>query len=570
MSRRVAIWAAVPLAAAATAFGLYRAVSLAWLADDSFISFRYARNLVHGYGLVYNAGEYVEGYTNLLWTLLVAGAMALGISPEASSKALGIGFWLLLAGILALRGWRRRDGRPFLPLAAALVLLMDDFQTWATGGLETSMFTFLSVAGILLASEPRGDRRRMVLAGALLTAAVATRPDGVIFAGVGVAAAWFVNDDVPDGARRALVGAVALPSILGGVTLLAFKLLYYGDIFPTAFYSKSALDPYYSQGLFYVYLFFKKNWFILPLGIALALWLMLGSARQTARPLTRTNLALLAAFVGFVTYVAHSGGDFMFARRIIPTMPFLFLVLEDALVSMPGWLARAGVIVLAAVGISAPFPIYATRTEKIRGIANEPAYSTKSYIAMRKAQAEAAAQALAKTPVRAMFEGGMCMFGYYSNLPYLAEMTGLTQYSLAKKPIAERGYIGHEKAGDAAWLTDNRMQFIFSQALPPVPRTEPRRVDEIYFGDTLKARIWIYVDAVMDPLRGNPGVRFVPIERALQAAQQQIEQASYEEATGIYDFLDRYYFQTAGPDKQALADELRATVDARRQGERGR
>ena len=42
---------------------------------------------------------------------------------------------------------------------------MDDYQTWATGGLETSMFTLLSVAGVLLASEPRAGTRRLFLAG---------------------------------------------------------------------------------------------------------------------------------------------------------------------------------------------------------------------------------------------------------------------------------------------------------------------------------------------------------------------------------------------------------------------
>jgi len=230
---------------------------------------------------------------------------------------------------------------------------------------------------------------------------------------------------------------------------------------------------------------------------------------------------------------------------------------------MPGWAARSAIATLVVLGVCVPYPIYPGTTEKIRGIANEPAYSTKSYIAMREAQAGAAAQAFGQAPVRAMFEGGMCMFGYYSRLPYLAEMSGLTQYSLAKKPLAARGYIGHEKVGDAQWLTENRIQLIFSQALPPVPRTEPRRVDEIYFGDTLKARIWTYVDAIMDPLRDNPTVKFVPIEAALRAARRQIEQASYEEAKSIYAFLERYYFQTAGAEKRPLADALRAEVEAR-------
>ena len=46
---------------------------VAWfLCDDAFISFRYARNLLKGHGLVFNPGEYVEGYSNFLWTLELA------------------------------------------------------------------------------------------------------------------------------------------------------------------------------------------------------------------------------------------------------------------------------------------------------------------------------------------------------------------------------------------------------------------------------------------------------------------------------------------------------------------
>src|SRR5215218_6616838 len=42
------------------------------LFDDAMISMRYAWNLSHGFGLVWNPGEYVEGYTNLLMTLLMS------------------------------------------------------------------------------------------------------------------------------------------------------------------------------------------------------------------------------------------------------------------------------------------------------------------------------------------------------------------------------------------------------------------------------------------------------------------------------------------------------------------
>ena len=53
---------------------------LACVAEDAFISFRFARNLVRGYGLVWYPGEGpVEGYTNFSWVLLSAGGIRLGL-----------------------------------------------------------------------------------------------------------------------------------------------------------------------------------------------------------------------------------------------------------------------------------------------------------------------------------------------------------------------------------------------------------------------------------------------------------------------------------------------------------
>jgi arabinofuranosyltransferase len=73
--------------------------------DDAFISFRYAENLVQGHGLVFNIGEWVEGYTNLLWTLMMAGLMALGGEPVIGSTMLGLA---ALAGPI-LASWPRRQ-----------------------------------------------------------------------------------------------------------------------------------------------------------------------------------------------------------------------------------------------------------------------------------------------------------------------------------------------------------------------------------------------------------------------------------------------------------------------------
>src|SRR5262245_36467174 len=78
----------LPLLAGAAALGFAAIFFRLWrfVIDDAFISLRYARNLATGHGLVYNAGERVEGYTNFLWTLFLALPHLLRIDPIAVGK----------------------------------------------------------------------------------------------------------------------------------------------------------------------------------------------------------------------------------------------------------------------------------------------------------------------------------------------------------------------------------------------------------------------------------------------------------------------------------------------------
>jgi arabinofuranosyltransferase len=63
---------------------------LAFHSDDTLISLRYAERLLDGQGLTWTAGERVEGYSNLLWILLIAGLGALGVDLLDASRVLGV------------------------------------------------------------------------------------------------------------------------------------------------------------------------------------------------------------------------------------------------------------------------------------------------------------------------------------------------------------------------------------------------------------------------------------------------------------------------------------------------
>ena len=155
-----------------------------FIMDDAFISFRYASHLVQGHGLVWNPGERVEGYSNFLWTLLIACGMWLGIDPVWASWILGLcsGFVTLiftyrLASLIF-------DSRDAGLLTIILLGVNLTFSAFVTGGLETQMQTAFIVAAAYsaFAAIRSGENpvRRLLTASVLSACAVATHPDSVL------------------------------------------------------------------------------------------------------------------------------------------------------------------------------------------------------------------------------------------------------------------------------------------------------------------------------------------------------------------------------------------------------
>jgi hypothetical protein len=147
--------------------------------DDAYITFRYARNLVSGAGLVYNAGERVLGTTTPAYALLLAALSGpsglydyprLALMINAACDALTFALLVRLAG--------RLTGYRWVGLGAALLFAIDGrVLDWSTGGMEASFNVLAIVLTLVLFSE---DRREW----AALTAglAVLIRPDGATLA----------------------------------------------------------------------------------------------------------------------------------------------------------------------------------------------------------------------------------------------------------------------------------------------------------------------------------------------------------------------------------------------------
>ncbi|MBI3736128.1 hypothetical protein HY256_06410, partial [Candidatus Sumerlaeota bacterium] len=90
--------------------------ALAWLTrsdflDDAYISFRYARHLAEGRGLVWNVGDRpIEGFTNLLHTLFAAGLLRAGLAPEIIGPLLsGAAAFIMFVYLVRFAALKRFD-----------------------------------------------------------------------------------------------------------------------------------------------------------------------------------------------------------------------------------------------------------------------------------------------------------------------------------------------------------------------------------------------------------------------------------------------------------------------------
>ena len=283
--------------------------SLSWfLTDDAFISFRYVRNLLEGHGLVFNPGEYVEGYTNFLWVLELAALWGLfGVRPEQAAPWLSVAY---TAATLAVVLWWAARAPGLLRrklvawMAVGLLCSSATFATWTSGGgLETRQFTFfvvLATACLLLHGQ---DGRGLAAASLALGAAALTRPEGPLIAAC--CFGWYTVAVKACGQhwnRRHLACLVAPFAMLVAAHFL-FRYAYYGEWLPNTYYAKH-VRPWYEAGFRYLWAA------ILATGLYLLLPLALAALRHSWR--SRRDLAYalpLLCVTAHMAYILRIGGD---------------------------------------------------------------------------------------------------------------------------------------------------------------------------------------------------------------------------------------------------------------------
>ena len=245
---RLSRWLLLLLAAAAPAvFALV--TDNIW--EDFFITYRCSLNLVHGDGLVYEAGRRLHVFTSPLGVLLPAGLSWL---VRADDPLLVMDLFRLcscaaLAGAWALAA-PRLPGAAAVALAGGLWLLDPKLAAFATNGMETGLLVFF----VILFWRALLDGR-VGLAGLALGGLMWTRPDGFVYAGALAAGTWLFP-----GAERRLRGSEWLRlAVIAGVIYtpwFAWAWSYYGSPVPNTILAKGThLDALESLKLLLTYPF---------------------------------------------------------------------------------------------------------------------------------------------------------------------------------------------------------------------------------------------------------------------------------------------------------------------------
>ncbi len=321
---RVVVWiAGLWLLAATQILG-------SWVLDDAFISFRYSRNLIDGYGLTFNpGGEIVEGYTNFLWTMTLALVLALGYEPLVAAHLLTLTFALATL-VLLYRFAKAWLGEFWAALPPLLLALNAPFVLYTArgSGMETAQITFLALLALWLLWRAH-DGRSGLIAGVACAVVTLARPDGALVplaGGIGLVALLIFGSQRAN-TWRTLLGLCGGFAVFYG-PYFAWRLAYYGYLLPNTFYAKTGFTT--AQ--------LRRGWsysadFATLLGLRSLLALLLLSAVALLTPAIRRRLSagpaplLWTLLLLTLAYVVGVGGDhFPHGRFFIPIIPPVLLL----------------------------------------------------------------------------------------------------------------------------------------------------------------------------------------------------------------------------------------------------
>ena len=278
--------------------------------DDAFITFRYAEHLADGHGFVFNLiDKPVEGFSNILWLLILSCCYKIGLPTYLSAKVLGLG--AMFASGLSWYFYYLNKKDSNLWLVAPLFFCCPLVVFWGVSGLELGLHCLLLSTMIQFGLK---NSKWVYLPAMLL---VLNRPEGIA-----ISFALFIILALSDYSNKKLQFRYYIVGIV--ILLITFSLLTwfryatFGYPLPNTYYAKSHYNNYGYSELFSMLLR------LAPLTIAL-LYGLFDSLKNRFKQKEITLFVGLFLLQALVSSSVDPVMNYMF-RYLVAFLPLLILL----------------------------------------------------------------------------------------------------------------------------------------------------------------------------------------------------------------------------------------------------
>jgi len=560
----------IVLAAIAIFISIVYSYKLRWLGDDIFIGLRYVQNFLDGNGLVYNKGEKVEGFTDFLWIMLISFFSWMKCNPLTTVQTLGIVSAVGTLTIFSVIIYKISSRLaifiiPFVTLALALNY---DFNTWSTSGLESSFFSFLlSSSFYIYFFSAFLEKKKLVLSGLFICLALLTRPDTllILFVANGLIVLYHLINKNSIPKIISLLFLFNLSIIFIYIPYFIWRYNYYGFIFPNTYYDKLGNESLFSKGFYYIWLYFKPH-FISFLILFLPPFIFFPILKN--KPLLKlkeflsdnwnaayaTCIAIVYSYL--LGFVAKVGGDFMYARFIIPIAPFIYFIIFYSILklSKPTYLNIIFVLLLCGSFVEtklrlAIFQALDKNGKEITTLNRDIADERYVYTSYFKIEEEiklgkAIHRAFEGIEAKLLIRGGQACMGYYADFPYIQEFHGLTDTLIAHSVIKIRGRIGHEKHGTTEYFQNKGIHFLFNRT--PLSKDQFKYAELDVPPYRIRTEIITYNNVIIGQLKQKlgDGFKYTDFQAYLDDyIQNKLPSETKEVLKADYDNFYLYYFK---------------------------
>jgi hypothetical protein len=301
-------------------------ISIGWveIIDDAYIYFRYAYNLVNGYGYVYNQGQNVEAVTSVTWTFLLTTTAFFSVPPEISSRIFGY----ICGVVIIILLWNELRDKNISPIIIFFVLLLfvtnRNYYASIMLGLETGLYSLLLLLFYLSAKKSAKSIKYQFIFSAVGLLLFLTRPESALIflmLFLGLIIINFDDSEPP---------TVALTVLIVGVMLIGFlRYSVFGVYLPNSVLSKSLLIESISNLNILLPRILYGSYYI-AIWLLSSLFLTIPALLNIRFFLIEKSFSIFVAgsiiLTGFLVALINSGDWMPFSRLLTPYFPIITIL----------------------------------------------------------------------------------------------------------------------------------------------------------------------------------------------------------------------------------------------------